>query len=143
MQSLWWSDCGSGLDHCAARISIPISSYFSVHFPLSEPRFRNSFIYTNAEKRWTQSQSEAEEELKRINVLIRDYNLIAPTMDRQFMQLRMDRERETVEADVAKDFEQSELVRDTRQTLIREHHYRMSSGGEGGGGFLKNILGSF
>ncbi|KAH7712465.1 hypothetical protein AAVH_20209 [Aphelenchoides avenae] len=106
-----------------------------------ELRFRNSFIYSNASKRWSKAQFDAEQELSRVNALIRDYNLIAPTMDRQFMQLRMERERPNVQADVEKVREESELVKDVREALIREHNFRTSSAQESG--ILKNILSSF
>jgi len=81
-------------------------------------------------------------DLKEINRTIQNYNLIAPSMDRQFMSLQRDRELQRAKSKVLNNFPNSKFILEAREKLGREmNKSRVGSGSSRG--FLRDLLNRF
>jgi hypothetical protein len=81
-----------------------------------------------------------EKELIEINKLIQNYNLIAPSMDRQFMPLRSDRELKRARDELIKEFPNSPFIIEARRKFERVGKHTNT---EEPKGFLKNFINRF
>lgn len=74
-----------------------------------------------ADSDWASAQTEADETIREVNKLIQDFNLIAPTLERQFMALSLERERRrAVEAvESGNDGESAQIFEEIRANKLK------------------------
>lgn len=81
-----------------------------------------------------------EKDLNNINKLIQNYNLIAPSMDRQFMPLRRDLELKRAKQSVLADFPNSRFIIQAKKRLGDRKNYKEERKSHG---LLNSLLNRF
>lgn len=110
-------------------------------FKFDETNFLSKFE-ENAIFDLLKNKNFVEKDLKKINRLIQNYNLIAPSIDPQFMPIRKDLELMRAKNNVLIDFPRSNFIVKTKKKLNDEKNRKTKQGNESNG-ILNTLLSRF